>query len=208
MSAVTGARRRSPPAVGLLLLAVVVSGCGGGRPAPPPAPERIPVSWVRVEAARLPSSLVEVVDGRVPLSRVKEVQAILRDLGAQTTTSGLVVTLPERVLFDFDRADLRPDAQVVLAKIARVLAHYERAPVQVLGHTDSRGAPEYNRSLSERRAAAVRDALVGRHRISAGRLTIRGLGETRPVAPNTRPDGTDDPEGRRRNRRVEVVIDT
>lgn len=78
--------------------------------------------------------------------------------------------------------------------------------MRIEGHTDSKGSDSYSQEQSERRALAVKDWLVRQAGSTPARLTARGLGETRPVAPNTRPDGSDDPAGRQRNRRVEVVL--
>ena len=73
------------------------------------------------------------------------------------------------------------------------------------GHTDSKGTDEYNQKLSEARAATVRDWLADKGFVPAA-TPIQGYGEKRPVAPNATPDGKDDPVGRQKNRRVEVVF--
>jgi outer membrane protein OmpA-like peptidoglycan-associated protein len=142
----------------------------------------------------------------ISASEATAVERTLSELGATRTSEGLVVTLPERVLFDFDEADLRADARASLAQVAEVITFYEGTTAEVHGHTDSRGSAEYNRDLSVRRAEAVRDELVRSHGIRADRLSVAGFGATRPVAPNERPDGRDDPEGRQQNRRVEILL--
>ncbi len=109
-------------------------------------------------------------------------------------------------LFDFDRADVRPEAGDALAEVARHIAAARKA-VMIEGHTDGKGSDSYNQSLSERRAAAVRTALVSRGSPDR-RLNIQGFGKSRPIAPNQQADGSDDPAGRQKNRRVEVVINT
>jgi outer membrane protein OmpA-like peptidoglycan-associated protein len=109
-------------------------------------------------------------------------------------------------LFDFDRADLRPEAAPALDQLAQRIAATDQTAV-VEGHTDGKGTDAYNQTLSERRAASVRDALVQRG-LRFAQLAVRGFGKTRAVAPNQNPDGSDDPEGRQKNRRVEVVLDT
>lgn len=101
-----------------------------------------------------------------------------------------MLTLPENVLFDFDAAALRPEAEAALAKIQTVLAEYANAPVEVVGHTDAKGEDAYNRTLSTQRAEAV-VAWLGRHGVSASQLTAVGRGETEPVAENERADGSD-----------------
>ncbi len=78
-------------------------------------------------------------------------------------------------------------------------------PITVRGHTDSRGDDGTNLRASRKRAAVVRDYLVEKG-VAADRITVIGLGETRPIAPNAKLDGSDDPEGRARNRRVDVSV--
>ncbi len=74
------------------------------------------------------------------------------------------------------------------------------------GHSDSEGDDEANRIMSRKRAEAVRDYLA-RKGLDRSRMRVIALGETRPVAPNAKPDGSDDSEGRARNRRVEIDVD-
>lgn len=109
-------------------------------------------------------------------------------------------------LFAFDQATLTPDAEETLQALVPLLAKAGPHPASVEGHTDAKGSDVYNQTLSERRAATVRDWLAAHGALSAATPT-RGWGKRRPVAPNTRPDGADDPAGRQRNRRVEVVVD-
>lgn len=133
-------------------------------------------------------------------------QATLEDLRAEVTEREIRIDLSADVLFDFDRAELKPAAAGDLGKVAEVAAANPGTPIQVEGHTDSKGVDAYNQRLSERRAAAVKAWLVERGGLEPGRIETRGWGETRPVAPNETPDGADDPEGRQRNRRVEITI--
>ena len=110
------------------------------------------------------------------------------------------------VLFDFDRYVVRPEARETLDAIANVVSDKAK-PVTIEGHTDSKGTDSYNQALSERRAQAVEAEI--RQRIAPRIETIvHGLGESKAVAPNELPDGSDNPDGRQRNRRVEVVINT
>jgi outer membrane protein OmpA-like peptidoglycan-associated protein len=108
------------------------------------------------------------------------------------------------LLFDFDRADVRPEAGAALAEVARHVAAANKA-VMIEGHTDGKGSDGYNQGL--RRAAAVRNALVSQGSPNR-QLIIHGFGKSRPIAPNQQVDGSDDPAGRQKNRRVEVVINT
>jgi len=109
-------------------------------------------------------------------------------------------------LFDFDRADVRSEAGPTLDEIAARLTKSGHG-IMIEGHTDGKGSDTYNQALSERRAIAVRASLTERG-LPLDRLNIRGFGKTRPVAQNQFPDGADDPEGRQKNRRVEVVTNT
>ncbi len=132
-------------------------------------------------------------------------QASLTQLGARQEGSQIIVTLPGDVLFDFDKSDIRPDARPVLSQLSEVLLAMPDSPVEILGHTDAKGSNDYNQALSERRAGSVRSWL-GDLGVDAGRMTPEGRGEAEPVAPNQNPDGSDDPEGRQQNRRVEFII--
>jgi outer membrane protein OmpA-like peptidoglycan-associated protein len=80
------------------------------------------------------------------------------------------------------------------------------SPATVDGHTDGKGDASYNQNLSERRAKSVRDWLVKLGGVPAARLTARGFGMSHPVAPNAKPDGSDNPPGRQLNRRVEIRV--
>jgi outer membrane protein OmpA-like peptidoglycan-associated protein len=110
-------------------------------------------------------------------------------------------------LFEFNQSKLTADAAETLNALGPMIQKAGKHPVFIEGHTDAIGSDAYNQKLSEARATAVKKWLVA-HRFVSEAATIRGWGKRRPVAPNTKPDGTDDPAGRQRNRRVEVVIDT
>jgi len=103
------------------------------------------------------------------------------------------------VNFDFDKAEIRPDAAVILDEAASMLGS-SSGTVRVEGHTDSVGAEAYNQSLSERRANAVKDYLAGKG-VDSSRLSAAGFGESNPVASN------DTADGRALNRRVELNLD-
>lgn len=138
--------------------------------------------------------------------KTEALTAALKDLGAKVTDQEIRIELSADVLFDFDKADLRPEAVPSLQKVAAVINGYPAVPVQIEGHTDAKGADAYNMTLSESRAASVRSWLVRNGGVDGGRITAYGRGETKPVAPNTKRDGSDDPEGRQKNRRVEITL--
>jgi outer membrane protein OmpA-like peptidoglycan-associated protein len=118
----------------------------------------------------------------------------------QTTDSarGLIMNMSD-VLFDFGKATLRPEAREKLAKVSGILLAYPTLKVRVEGNTDNVGSDEFNQTLSEKRADAVRDYLVSQS-VNPDSLTAIGLGKTRPIASN------DTAEGRQQNRRVEMVM--
>lgn len=109
------------------------------------------------------------------------------------------------VRFQFNSAKLTADAERRLDNVVNALQASEQIEVRIEGHTDSVGNAAYNLELSQERADSVKAYLVD-HGIDASRLNTKGYGETRPVAPNTKPDGSDNPEGRAKNRRVEMHV--
>ena len=118
-------------------------------------------------------------------------------------TKKTVIRLPSDVLFEFAKADLTPAAQQAIAAVGDEIGSGGTGTVTIEGHTDAIGSDADNQALSERRAAAVRTALEPE--LGSGyQYTSVGFGETKPVAPNTKPDGSDDPDGRALNRRVEI----
>ncbi len=111
----------------------------------------------------------------------------------------LLVNLPDDVLFATDSTAVRPDLAGEIRSIAANLVSYPNSSIKVLGHTDNVGTAAYNMDLSQRRAVAVTDILIGAG-VPAGRLQAVGMGEDRPVASNTTASG------RAQNRRVEIII--
>ncbi|MBI3247604.1 MAG: OmpA family protein [Deltaproteobacteria bacterium] len=127
-------------------------------------------------------------------------------LEARETDRGVVVNLPD-VLFEFGKANLAGDARTKIRTISDVLNNQAKdRQVSVEGHTDSIGSETTNQKLSERRAEGVAAALENTG-VAPDRITAKGFGKRYPVAPNAHPDGADDPSGRAKNRRVEVIIE-
>ncbi len=133
-------------------------------------------------------------------------EGALKELSAEVTAQEIKVHLQSDLLFDFDKADIKKGAEPVLEKVALVLKSYPHSRVLVEGHTDSVGKDKYNQALSEKRAATVARWLVARSGLQAAQIQTRGWGKSKPAFHNTKPDGSDDPEGRAKNRRVEIVI--
>jgi outer membrane protein OmpA-like peptidoglycan-associated protein len=144
--------------------------------------------------------------GAAVAGRTIGLEKALADLHADVTPQQVKVNLAADVLFDFDKADLKPEAEPQLAEVATVIKGYPGAAVNIEGHSDGKGADAYNQTLSEKRAASIAQWLVAKGGAGAPQLHTRGWGKTKPIAPNTKPDGADDPEGRAKNRRVEITI--
>jgi outer membrane protein OmpA-like peptidoglycan-associated protein len=126
------------------------------------------------------------------------VQAELDALKATPTPRGMVLTLGD-VLFDTGRAELKSGASRKIDQLAQFLMEHPDRRVQIDGFTDSVGTDSYNEELSQRRANAVREALISRG-VESSRIGTEGYGKSYPVASNN------DSSGRQLNRRVEVVI--
>lgn len=126
------------------------------------------------------------------IPKLKEVKVIEEE-------RGLVVRLTSKVLFDFDRFELKEIARSSLDEVVKLLKAYPENKIKVEGHTDSVGIADYNLKLSQLRAASVAKYLI-QEGIPTSRIEISGYGETKPIAPNVTI------QGRQQNRRVEVVI--
>ena len=126
------------------------------------------------------------------------------DAAKPVQSCGTVITLEDSVLFDFGSSELRGEASTTLTNLATVIKDSKAPKVQIQGHTDSVSDDAFNQKLSEQRAQAVSSALKSDG--VAADLEAVGYGETKPVAPNENPDGSDNPAGRRLNRRVEVFV--
>jgi len=120
----------------------------------------------------------------------------------------ILIELAADVLFDFDKANLKPSAIKSLQSVANRIRESSRGDVRIEGHTDSKGSNEYNQTLSEKRAISVRDWFISDGGLSNVQFVTKGFGELKPVVSNTTEEGVDDPIGRQRNRRVEIIIKT
>jgi outer membrane protein OmpA-like peptidoglycan-associated protein len=138
--------------------------------------------------------------------RVEDLGGKVQNLAVKETPTEIRIELSADVLFGFDKATLLPKAQEALKQVAQVIRDQAKGAVRIDGYTDSKGSATYNQKLSERRANAVRDWLVRREGLTGIRFITQGFGAGNPVAPNTHPDGSDNPEGRQKNRRVEIIL--
>lgn len=125
-------------------------------------------------------------------------------LSAQQNEFNIEINLSSDVLFDFDKAELKPEANPELEKAAEVIREKGRGVILIVGHTDSKGGDAYNQKLSLARAEAVKNWFEARGLQQD--YQTDGKGAAAPVAENTHADGSDNPEGRAKNRRVEIII--
>lgn len=131
-------------------------------------------------------------------NRARLMQQLNQVLQTRDTARGLIVNMSD-VLFDLNKATLRPGARERLARVAGIVLAYPDLKLQIEGHTDSTGSEEYNQKLSEQRAQSVRDYLVSQG-VSADNIMSQGYGELKPLTTNATA------AGRQQNRRVELVV--
>lgn len=137
--------------------------------------------------------------GRYMDRQAKEIENDVKNAEVERIGEGIKVTFESGILFGFDSYSLTPAAQENVRELARILNEYPDTNIMIEGHTDNRGAADYNQGLSERRARSVANYLKMQG-LSADRVTTTGRGFNDPVADN------DTEEGRAKNRRVEVAI--
>lgn len=137
--------------------------------------------------------------GRKMDSQASEIQSTVPGATVTREGEGIIVKFDSGILFDVNQTDLKPAAKVNLKNLATSLQNHPQTNVLIVGHTDSLGSSAYNHDLSVRRAESVKSYLetVG---IAQQRLSVQGKGDAEPIASNSTP------EGRSKNRRVEIVI--
>lgn len=160
----------------------------------PPAAEATAAVPAKLEAALEAAERNGSAGG--PLSRGE-----LAGLRAVEGADGAVVTVVEGTAFQFGSEQLTDTASGSLLRVGRLIDLVQPSRIRFVGHTDSQGDDEANRRLSQRRAQAVRDFLVRSRGLDSARTRVEGRGEEQPIASN------DTPEGRRANRRVEVILE-
>lgn len=138
--------------------------------------------------------------------RVEDMGGKIENLAMKETATEVRIDLAADVLFDFDKAVLLPKAQQTLSQAAGIIRDKAKGSVRIDGYTDAKGSDAYNQRLSERRATAVETWFKTQGNLKNVSFVTQGFGAKNPVAPNTKPDGSDDPDGRQKNRRVEIVI--
>ena len=145
--------------------------------------------------SKRPVTLLEVIESKAMETGMVTVKAGAMAKGIDATGHIAIYG----VYFDTDSADIKPESSATLEEMSKLLQSRPSLKLQVVGHTDSQGGYEHNMDLSRRRATAVATSLASRYGIDSGRLRAAGVGPLSPVASN------DTPEGRAKNRRVELV---
>jgi outer membrane protein OmpA-like peptidoglycan-associated protein len=128
-----------------------------------------------------------------------EMQRDLEGAEVQRIGEGIKITFDSGILFDIDKSDLRPVSKTNLADLAKILNKYPDTNILIEGHTDSTGTEDHNMILSRERAQSVAFYLASLG-VNSGRFSTAGYGETQPIAMN------DTPEGRQKNRRVDIAV--
>jgi outer membrane protein OmpA-like peptidoglycan-associated protein len=150
------------------------------------------------EARRKADAEIQAAEREKHQLRVRLLEQFNRVLPTTDTPRGLVVNMGD-VLFDTGKSDLRPGAREALAKLTGIVLNYPSLRLAIEGHTDTIGSAEFNQTLSQKRADAVRDYLVTQG-LDTAKLSSQGMGMNDPVADNNTA------EGRQKNRRVEIIV--
>jgi outer membrane protein OmpA-like peptidoglycan-associated protein len=156
----------------------------------------------KLQVREMPQKLnVKEVKGKLAIKgdlveKIKEAEA------APVTKKQLSVP---NAYFGYDSQYLTPQTAQNLRELLKTMKEFKSLKIEITGHTDSKGAEDYNMKLGLRRANSVAAYLI-RNGIAANRITTKSMGEEQPIAPNENADGSDNPEGRSINRRVEIFI--
>ena len=153
----------------------------------------------RTRGAALGAALGGALGGTIGYRMDKQAKELAAIAETKRTDQGLVAKLKSDILFDTGKADLKPAAGGNLGQMAAIMKKYPENVLTVKGYTDSTGSATTNKSLSEKRAGAVKDELV-KGGIPAGTISVMGMGPDSPIGDNKTPTG------RSANRRVEVEI--
>jgi outer membrane protein OmpA-like peptidoglycan-associated protein len=163
--------------------------------------------WASAQG-QLPAGKVSNIETRVLdlMFRVDDMGGKVENLDVKETATEVRIDLAADVLFDYDKSEILPKAQQTLAQAAQVIREKAKGTVHIEGYTDAKGSDAYNQKLSERRTASVKSWFVNKGNLQNFTFETQGFGAKNPIASNTKPDGSDDPAGRQKNRRVEIII--
>ena len=172
--------------LGVLLSALIVATSFGIASAAPT--QNDPNAAIAKQHAELERQRMELEKKDVELQRKElELEKARQQFEAEQRNRSLSMNLSGDVLFDHDKAALKPEAEQALKKVAVVLSQFPESRVTVEGYTDSTGASSANLQLARERAQVVKDWLVNNGGVQAANIATKGLGEQNPVAPNRKP---------------------
>jgi len=167
-----------------------------------------PEATIAKKQAALERQRIELEKKSLELQQKElDLEKARQEFQAQQSSRSLSMNLSGDVLFDYDKAELKPAAEEALKKVAIVLSPFPESKVTVEGYTDSKGTKSVNMQLSRERAQAVKDWLVKNGGVAATNIFTKGFGEEYPIAPNKNTDGSDNPLGRALNRRVSIIVE-
>ena len=152
-----------------------------------------------VLGATLGGAAGAVIGNQMDKQAAKMQKDLGKDAKVERVGEGIKLTFDSQILFDYGKADLRETNKSAIIKLTESLKEYPNTNILIVGHTDNKGADDYNMRLSQERAASVSNYLSSLN-ISSSRLRTEGRGEMEPVATN------DTDAGRQLNRRVELAI--
>ena len=167
-----------------------------------------PQAAIAAKQAELDRQRVELEKRSLELKQKElDLEKARQEFQAQQSGRSLSMNLSGDVLFDYDKAVLKPEAEQALKKVSVVLSQFPESKVTVEGYTDAKGTKSVNMDLSRERAQAVKDWLVKNGGVVGANISVKGFGEQYPIAPNTNVDGSDNPLGRALNRRVSIIVE-
>jgi outer membrane protein OmpA-like peptidoglycan-associated protein len=204
------------------MLGLAACATGGGRSPPPPPPVR-PAAFIplglgaayvsgdviggrKARAAKMKAAKIRPLSGAAGADYMiradRELRAQTAGIGVDIIRvgDGILIRIPAALTFDSNSTAIRPQFDATLNEVARTLKVYNQTYVDVYAHTDTSGSPQYNASLSQKRASAVA-AFLGSHGVTKGRIASKGLGETVPLYPLEQSESQ-----RAANRRVEIRL--
>jgi len=185
-----------------LLVVLIIGGAAAVRA------QNDPQVAIAKKQAQLERQRIELEKKSLELQQKElDLEKARQEFQAQQSGRSLSMNLSGDVLFDYDKAALKPEAELALKKVAVVLSQFPESKVTVEGYTDSKGTKATNMQLSRERAQSVKDWLVKNGGVAAAGISTKGFGEQYPMAPNKNADGSDNPLGRALNRRVTIIVE-
>ncbi len=145
------------------------------------------------------------LDETQTLSKTLNLEPLMVEVTVYDTIRTQTPIRLNNILYDFDKSNIRPDAEPDLNMLLSLMTKYPDMVIELSSHTDSRGKDSYNQKLSQKRAESAKSWLLEKG-IADSRIKAVGYGETQPVAANKNEDGSDNPDGRQMNRRTEFKI--